>query len=338
VNAVRKAGLTSLGELRTFSEGQLRALHGLGTRSIGDIRRFFDTCSRIEAGAEQFSGLKSVLRFFLNPAQHKTLVLRYGLTTRETTPFGHVATLQKIADAAGTTRERVRQIESRAKGILSTSLAQTCLERVHALFEKSIQQRHGAATCAELQELKDTSILDGYSPCRVLLLLSDCTHTPVFRNGFFTTVSSDKLDQIEKRAVEQLCAVGTPLPLEELLQCLSELLRDEVPERRRRVVQCTLLHFPRIALTSDVRCFVPETGTSSIIREIMEKRNFPMRLRTILEKFNAMMRPGYRRGAGSILEALKNDRQFTRTAEGYYTLTSQRGELQRAASHATNGV
>jgi hypothetical protein len=320
INSCASTGIHTVGELRLLPDKELKAMRGIGAGSVRAIKSFIETCDSISANRMTFADLKDVFDALLRKEQHEILSLRYGLHNHECSASRKHSTLQAIGTKHQVCRERVRQMENKARNALKSRMAQACLQQVYDEYETFISNSHGVASLSDIAPLRDNPIFKGYNPCSVLLLLSDCKGYPHYHNGFFTTLSIDRVKLMEKQAVDFLESRGTPQGLARLLNALSDASAGSDRKAEEHVIRCTLNHFPSISATTDDRYFLPGSGTGHVVIEIMEKMPSPAHFRAILKEFNKLMIPGSRKGPGHILDVLQTSGRFSRTSSGYYGL------------------
>lgn len=120
VTCLTRAGITTVGELRHYSDAQLLGLPSFGGQSLQNIRWFFGWTERVETGA-RLPDLPTWLQEFLTPRQRSVIEQRFGLTDPLFRPWLKRPTLHEIG--AGLSRERIRQIEQEGLARLRTELA-----------------------------------------------------------------------------------------------------------------------------------------------------------------------------------------------------------------------
>jgi hypothetical protein len=324
MNSCTSAGIHTVGELRRLPAKELKSMRGIGAGSVRAVENFFEICDQISQNRKAFANLKAVFDALLKKEQHEILTLRYGLDNPDYAASRKHTTLQAIGSKHKVCRERVRQMENKAKNALSTRLAQACLQQVYDEYEAFIKSRSGVASPADIATLGDGPVFEGYNPCSVLLLLSDCRGYPHYHSGFFTTLPIDRIKRIETQAVDFLKTRGYPQSLSTMLDVLSDPSVSADPKAREDITRCTLNHFPLISATTDDRYFLPGLGTEHVVREVMEKLAQPAHFRTILREFNKLMIPGSRKGPGHILDVLQGSDRLSRTSSGYYKLRDNR--------------
>lgn len=320
VNGSAKAGFKTVGEWRRLSDGDRKALRGIGVESIRQTHLFFETCGRIESGRQTFPSIQSILQRFLKPPEYDTLVQRYGLLTDAVVPRDNATTLDTIGRAYGICRERIRQMEEQGLASLNSTLARTCLGESHALFETTLADAHGIMLAEDVAELRGHPMTGTYNPASLFLLLCDCGGKATYRNGLFTTFPLSRIREAERAAVRFLRQSRTPQPLSDMLADVPLPTDDMRPATREYVLRCLLTHCPMISSTTDDRYFLPVPGTVFIVEEVMKRLPSPTHFRAVIGEFNALMHPGSRKGPGYILDILLGQSRFRKTASGYYEL------------------
>ncbi|MBN1558311.1 MAG: hypothetical protein JW951_09215, partial [Lentisphaerae bacterium] len=320
------AGQRTVGDLRRLSDNELASIRGLGARSVNAVRAFFRECGALETGTRRFADADALLRHFLNTGQWNALALRYGLQAAEDARLSRRhATLQTIGTRRRITRERARQLENEARAILGCRLAQACLEPLYERFETALRAAGGALDAAGAAAALPRDDLDAYRPDAFLLLLCDCRGRPVYRNGLFTLLSHDQLDRLETAAARLLDSRPTPQPF----AVLHEALRPETRSLTESGLRVVLAHLDRVAVTTGGGYVCMPGGSALLLRNLLGQHDRPVHFRALTAEYNALMRPGSRKGSGFVLGILNADPDIERFADGTYRLRQDPGRPAR---------
>lgn len=321
VNSVTAAGVSVVGDLRSWTDQELIALRSLGRISLGHIHSFFRLCNHIEQGRQGFQTIQDVFTIFLDGPELQVLSARYGFARPELKASRNWATLQEIGDAQHKTRERIRQVEETAGRKLRSRLATVCLQPFVDYFCDVLAANGKSATCEDLASLRTAPHLANLNPCSVLLLLSDANPARiVFYRGFFTLLAEGTIQRVESEAIRLLDTAGAPLALDRLLTALPPVPGADDLAHKRKALLCALDHSPDIAAVTDGRYFLYRNGTRPFLMEMMKSLPLPAHYRAVTAAFNERVRPRSRKGAGFILEVLNTIPQCSRVDRGIYDL------------------
>ena len=174
VTCLQRAGVQTIGELRTWSDARLLQLPAFGAHSLQNIHWFFEWQNRLEKGGLLVADLRSFLDEFLTPPQRGVIEQRYGLTDPLFRPWMKRETLREIGGElrGGITRERVRQIEAEALARLRSHLARA----VAAPLQKKI-----------VATKRGSPVLGGYEPWGAGLLMEMISRTAGIRTALRPT-------------------------------------------------------------------------------------------------------------------------------------------------------
>jgi len=318
VNRCREAGLATVGELRRLTAERIERLPGIRAASLRRIRAFLDLCDRLESGARPLPDLPAVMAWFLKPDERTVLAARFCLDRAGAPAGSRPPTLRAIGAARAVTRERVRQMQRRATAALASSLAQACLAPLYEAFEAFLRARAGLAAEQEAARA-DFAGLGGCDAAGALRLLCACSARIRRRGNLFTTLPEEELAAAERALRAALRAAPRPLRPEDAAAALPPR-PDRDPAAARRLAGCLLENMPDVAVLADGRCFDAATGAADLAVELARAMPRPVRLRDLRQRYNALMRPGSRKGAGFILGILSHDRRFRRQDVGLYDL------------------
>jgi hypothetical protein len=323
INSVRTANVSTIGQLRQWSEQDLLQLRSLGKVSLDQITYFFKLCTRVEKANQRFNTIQEVFDIFLDVHQAKVLVSRYGFHESELKASRNWVTLQEIGNQENKTRERIRQVEEIGKEKLKSRMATVCLQPFYAFFEEFIDQRSMAISTQELAGLRHHDVVRDLNPASILLTLSDLNASRIrFRNDFFSTLSLSSIESVENHFLQRLSESASPLVLDNISGSLRSLSELSDPQMVRRAIGIIADHHPLIGAAVDERYFLYTTSVDPLVEEIMEHSELPVHYRTVTSRFNDHVKGGSRKGAGFILEVLNRIDRCRRVDRGIYTLTS----------------
>lgn len=318
VNGATKTGVTTVGELRALPAERIAAMPGIGRRSQDVIRFFLSFCGRISSGEVRFTTVDQLLRLLMYPVEHKVLALRYGLDRDAVLPNRWPATLRAVGENQDVTRERARQLIERAKARIQSRLGQACLGRVYSDFHAFLRGKRGAATAREVENHSHPAYMEGTNPCGLLRLLCEYSGTLHCRHGFFASLPPMVFAALETHPLFYFRSHAGPVTLNELLATLH-LPGISIPPRTvEHVLRMLLTHMPGIAATVDDRYFVPGSGAPALLRELFNGDREPRHYRALVQEYNALMRPGNRKGTGFILDVLRHSGGFSCASPGTY--------------------
>ena len=324
VNCLKREKVQTVGQLRNWSEKDLLALDHFGVTSCENIRWFFNWTRKIEASKGPIPNFRAFLREFLSRQEVHVLEERYGLTDPLFRPNMKRRTLAEIADEmrGGLTRERVRQVEETAIQSLRAKLPTAVAERQEVYWANRIQTSSCVVTSAELAEWIDDPMLGGYQPWGVLLLLSETYSRITFRYDYFTTLSSEVLNHVEKQILQQLHAEREPVPFELILARVSDEL-NFLNGQRPRLVTVMLDHHPDISGTMERRYFLPAVGAPVVLTDILRCSPEPVHFHELTRRYNQRMLPHSQRGTGYILRVLNLMPNIQRVSRAVYQLNGR---------------
>ena len=323
VNAVRDVPIQTAGQLRTLPDSDLLKLRSLGRISLGHVHAFFKLCAQIEQGRLRFASIQEVFALRLDDSERAVLAARYGLDRDSEKVGRHHVTLQKIADTAQITRERVRQIQDAGLLNLRSRLAQACLQPFYEYLSAQLDLKGGISSCKDLTALRSEPALGGLNPCGIMQLLSDANPARLVScHDFFTTFPLGFVQKLEARLVALLEEAGAPLTLDEL--CKKAGPETLGPLRHPgEAIGCLLDHCPEVAVTADQRYFLYRNGAQVFVAEILSRMERPAHYRKVTTAFNEALKPGKRKGAGFMLGLLIATPRCTRVDRGIYDLKAE---------------
>jgi len=323
IRATRAAGeahLQTVGQLRACSDEKMLSLWSFGRITLGEVHAFFRFCERLEQGRQTFRDLRELLEFFLETDERDILFTRFQLTTGAPAAIWRRVALQTIGTARKLTRERVRQIEAKALRALQSRTAQWCLEPVYQFLNGWLDRHERVADPSQLQGLRSEGLLGGLQPAGVLALLAELAPSRLLcRHGLFFSLSELELQRLQQAVQVILNRKAKPL---EAAQLLAEVRRQKAVSLPggvgQRFLTTWLDHFPAVGATSDGRYFSLATGAPAFVAEIARRLRRPFHYRRLMDAVNSRLKPGSRRGTGTILEWLGSGAVFTRIGRGLY--------------------
>jgi hypothetical protein len=321
VHCLQREKVRTVGQLRGWNDRNLLALEHFGTTSCQNVRWFFKWTQKIEDGKSRAADFRAFLREFLNRQEVHVLEQRYGLTDPLFRPHMKRRTLAEIAREmrGGVTRERVRQVEESALRTLRAKLPGAVGEAQEVYWANRIQSSSCVITAAELADWVEDPMLVGYQPWGVLLLLSETFSRITFRYDYFTTLSPQVLNQVEKQILQQLHAEREPVPFERILAQVSDDL-DFLNGQRPRLVTAMLDHHPAISGTVERRYFLPAMGAPVVLTGILQDRPQPVHFHELTRLYNQRMLPHSQKGSGYILRILNLMSNAQRVRRAVYQL------------------
>lgn len=320
VHSTEAAGLNTVGELRSWQDGDLLNLHALGKKSLDKIHDFFRACERLAEGRLSFAHFMELLHTFLDEEEFSVLSSRYGFDLAAPLPSGKCMTLQQIGNRMHCTRERVRQIEESAMQRIESLLCRCALAPWHDYFAGMLETADECMTCAELFDHTRRSLLDYCNPSSILLLLTRLSGSKIaYRDGFFSLWPAERLDSIAPAIVKWLNSLGGSAALGDACEYILKLAGGN-PAAVRKHVQLIAELSPEVAVAADGRIFSYSQGINQFLSSLMEKLKAPANYRVVAREANELLRPASRRGAGFWLKALRSHPGIIAHASGCYKL------------------
>jgi len=324
VNTGTSANIKTVGELRDWPASKLLKLRSLGRVTIKQIQSFYEICDQMEKGVLYFNHIKEVFSLFLDHDELMVLTYRYGLDLEGTDTSRKNMTLQEIGSQTNRTRERVRQIEEIARQKLKSRLAARCLQPFCDLYRQVIESLGKATYCMEIHTRIDVTALDHLNVCAALLLLCDLyPEVLTCRNGAFSTLSTQQLEQIEQAAISCLKTAKEPMTLEEISKAIAHGITDAQGTSLHKILMVVLDHTEGVAATTTHQYFLFTNGTSGFLRQLMQEMSLPTHFRELTRNCNGRLKPQSRRGPGFILGILNTYPDFERIDKGLYTIKEE---------------
>jgi hypothetical protein len=318
VHCLEEVGVHTIEELREWTDKRLLNLRSFGPTSLGNVHWFFNWTNRLENGMGRSRNFRAFLLEFLNRQEVFVIEQRFGLTDPLFRPQMKRPTLQEIGGAHnGVTRERARQVEEAAIATLQSKLCRAVAEPQEIYWANRIQAQGCVVTSVELADWVDDSMLGGYQPWGVLLLLSEALTRINYCYDYFSTLPPQVLQRVEKNILQRLHEVRKPLPFKEILATVSDDLRV-LRNQRSRLLTVLLDHHPEISGMIDHRYFLAAVGTPFVLAEIMRSRREPLHFRELTHLYNERMQPCSRKGTGHILRALNQVNGARRVSPAIY--------------------
>lgn len=323
-HAMDKAGVRTVGELRSWKDADILRVQSLGRISLGQIRSFFELLDRIEKGQQGFENIREVFDLFLDADELAVLSARYGFERESLRVSRKWATLEAIGQQRQCTRERVRQIEATAKRKLQSRLAQLCVEPFCDYFRSVLLSLGGSATYPELAPRVSRDVTAGFSPGGIILLLCDVApHRLTFYRGYFSVLPVQELETLEKKALAVLESRTGRVSLDSVLSSIGGAEPAGGGFDTRQALAVILQNHPQVAATVDGHFFLFHRGMGDFLAEVMRDLALPAHFRTIMKAANERLLSGSRRGAGFVLETLSTHPGCVRAARGLYTLRTR---------------
>lgn len=317
VNAVEKAGLNRVKELREASENWLGSLRNMGKTSLEHIRLFFADLQQLEEGRLAFSSLREILERFLNEEELFVIYSRYGLLYPHADIGQTHMTLQQIGNQRDLTRERVRQLEENALTRLKLNLARQCLEPATAWFLHSAEQHGGALSRQQLMGSLDDPFFGGLNPAACALLISTLWPDRLcYFNGFFSRWTAEYLEQTAEILRAELQRASRPLPVDSLVSRVEQ--HHERPAAANELLVLLLEHDEQVISTSRGTFLASSEALECMLRDILQKEHKPLHYRAVTEAFNQRVLPPCRKGSGFILDQLNQAPSIEKQASGIY--------------------
>jgi hypothetical protein len=322
VHCLDRARISTVGELRSWSDRRLLALHSFGVGSMQNVRWFFRWTSRLEKGQSAVADLRHWLREFLDDREISVLERRYGLNDPLFRPPVRRMTLQEIAhQLGGVTRERARQVEEAGLTKLSSHLARAVAAPLETYLVERIKEHGGAVSSKDLGDWQRDPVLGGYQPWGALALVSDTLEGVHARYGCFCCLPSETVQNIEAAILRVLREARTPVAFDAIrTQMATPTHSVGVAVDREHLLHVLLDYHPEIYGTVDGRYFLPEHGIEALIVEILRAAAEPLHYYEIARRYNALVQPPSRRGTGFILHLLNAMSVAQRVGRGRYGL------------------
>ena len=322
VHCLELAKISTVGELRSWNDKRLLALHSFGIGSLQNMRWFFRWIKRLEEGRSAVANLRQWLREFLNDREIDVLELRYGLNDPLFRPSMKRMTLQRIAQQlGGVTRERARQMEEAGLTKLRSHLARAVAAPLETHWVERMKDHGGAVSSKDLGDWQDDSVLGGYKPWGALLLLSDTIAGIHARYGCFCCRSSETMRNLETAVLRVLREARTPVGFDAIQTQVATLTRSVGVEiNSERLLRVLLDHHPEIDGTVDGRYFLFAHGAGTLIVEVLRAAAEPVHYYEIARRYNELVQPASRRGTGFILHLLRSMSATQRIGHGQYRL------------------
>lgn len=315
-NALGRAGVGTVGELRQEDAGRLLTLRSFGRRSLENVRWFFQCTDRLEKGELLADTLGEVLKTFLNPQERKVIELRYGLADPLYRPSMKLITLEEIGvTMGGLTRERVRQVEAEALTILRTQLCRTALKPFLDHFADNLQKYNGAIDSTDLKSWTNDSWLAPYQPWGALMLLTELDDRIACRHGvYFADASRALLDAIESKLLDTLKSAAKPEPETRLVKRIS----SSIPGCNLNWIIAMIRAHPEISATSRHEYFHTRTNAHVVIHNVLKASKEPLYFEEVTNRYNAAVAESSHQSSRFILFVLGEMTDVERLGNGMY--------------------
>lgn len=310
-HALARAHIETVGQLRRMTLPQLLGIGGFGAVCLREVRRFFHYTDQLEAGVISYAHLEEFLRRWLPPRARAVVEHRFLLREHGNGQPEPLATLQSFARRRHLTRERVRQILSRAQRLLNCAPAQWALRQAGGHFAQRINARGGAVEAKTVARWRDPW-MGPYSATGTLGFLCRFTDALRYRQGVFTTAENARMDAVKRELLELLRAAPVPLPPAQILSSLSD--------GDRALAEALLRHLPEIAATRNGEFFLARKHRELLLERVLEQARGPLHFRAVAERFNQMVAPPLRYRPYGIVRLLERCPRCERLSDGYYRL------------------
>jgi hypothetical protein len=323
IHCLEHAGVRTVGELRDWNDKRLLCLRNFGTSSLKNVRWFLRWTERLQENDGALPNFRALLREFLDRDEIFVLEERYGLTDPLFRPRMKRRTLQEIANLrGGVTRERVRQVEEMALAALRSKLCRAAAESQEVYWANRIHAAGCVVTSGELADWAADSMLGGYQPWGVLLLMSEVFERINLRHDYFSCLPPHILNHVEKQILQLLNEAEEPVPFERILATVSDDL-NFLDGQRPRLVTVMLDHHPEISGTTDRHYFLPSVGAAFVIADILRSQSQPLHFHELTRLYNERVLPHSHKGAGYILRVLNLMPDAQRVSQAMYDLKAR---------------
>lgn len=316
VRAARAAGLRTAGDLMAYPEDRLAALSGLGRASLSRLREWQALTRQLTPGLSPFPNVEQTLRRFLDNDRMAVAIERWGLRAPLARGFRfRGATLKRIGDRTGRTRERIRQIEREALDALGSRPAMACLKPFCWHMEEAVDRSDRAMTEPAFRTLAARREIEPFNPFAVERLFERLLPDTTLRAGRFTvtTCPADETHQASARMERALREAQGPVPLENLASQtgLSLGLAEALAYERED-----------LGLLRDGRALEWATGLPALLTDVLRGAGRPLTHRTLTTIVNNLLLPHKTRGARGLLDALSRAPDIVRIRPGLYRCAS----------------
>ncbi len=317
VHCAERLGIRTLGAWFERSMNDDAMIRGLGSVTRADLRDFFQLIEQLEQGRQYFLTLDAVLDRFIEKAEKRVLLRRYGWLRTDDDLSRKFMSLQEIGNETLVTRERTRQVLEQALHRLRQRMALHCLTPFYRYVARFIDSRDRLADMDQLRDLDGQAWLSGYHAASVCLLLSDLTGAHwVEHRQTFSTWPKTELEAVEALALARLRALDEPIANEKLF---ADLALVDTGWTRAAFARLLARH-PRILTTTDQRHYCPERSLPHVMAAQIRSHGDAMHYRDLTRTINESLTPASRQGPGTILAQLNADTRFVRVAPGRYHL------------------
>lgn len=320
-NALRRAGVQTVGEVRTCEPLRLLSLRSFGVRSLENVRWFFQLTGQLQQGQKPITSFQQWLHDFLNPQERAVLEQRFGLKDPLFRPAMRQPTLDEIGKAmGGLTRERVRQIEEDGLRELRSRLSLAAIKPVTAHWMESVSLGGGAITAGGLKKWSQDPCLGRYLVWGCWLLYSQVDDRLLYRHGvFYTGVTGDQLEALEGEALNLLMERTEPLTPARMLALLDPL---RLNGWKPGINQLTLFlqNHPQISGLKDGRYLAGLAGVSQVLAGILRAHGAPLHHSDLQRRYNALMDEASKKNTHYLVHCLGHSPVFRRVGNGIYNV------------------
>lgn len=314
INVAKRDHIATIGELRGFSEANLKSRKGMGRKSIEEMRTFFNHCNSIESGILTFPNISQLLESFISEDALAILMHRFQLTKSN---GERLPSLQHLGTRSGRSRERIRQIVEETTCQLRKRLPAHCMHPVRKYMDDLLAHNGGVADIRELEKDHDQRFLGQFSVAGTFRLFA-CLWPE--RYSLFEHIASslrqEQLAGIHSAIREMLARQTHPLSSRELGAKLSLPSHLNLP---RRFLDIILHASDTIGKTKTHLFFDPETAYPHLLYGLFEQSNSKLHYKELTTRLNELVDPLYQKGSGFVLNALHTSPLFKQTTPGIFT-------------------
>jgi predicted Zn-ribbon and HTH transcriptional regulator len=276
LNALLKNGVYSLRDLNSLTTDTLCAMQGLGRRGVEAIAD-----ALVIISGNSHGNLRQELEMRLNSQELDIIYSRCGLVN------SRVYTLEELAQARDITRERIRQIESRAlkkiKGTLMSSAVGTdILQKLHQSADKY-------TFIDTIPELSDVYLKDGVIKLFAKVFPSDiavCSHKYIERAFLLPVEHKTSIENAIDKIRNFLKIQGRMSNMQFILDAYN------IPKHVLLAIRDVVVEDGQIALRGNRNIF--ERGTNPIVRRVLAQSERPLHIDEIARRAN--LKPSQVRG------------------------------------------
>ncbi len=328
LNALKNNGFCYVEEVIPLKDSELLTLKNIGQRSVADIKkelnRFLGNIDKsIWEDLNTLDAYIELLQAPLSTRQKDILNRRFGTYSQ------HPETLKSIAKDYNLSRERIRQIEKKAKKKIFALSNYKTVKPLFTQIDQFFAEQGGVLEVGYLRgKLTDKLPAVNVNPTNIIPILLTMSGYNEVLEGLWARrdIDADIVLEIQKVAKKNLIGKEKPIPKSDLIDAVSKCLQEMNLSLLTTFIEACILNskalkidaFGQVSLV-EWQYFIPKSR-EEYIKDVLESLGRPAHYKEITLRINEMLPKEAQYSVKSIQVILGSSNLFVRVRTGTYVL------------------